>query len=186
MQISNDLEKLLGERKRKLETYISELQIQLNGYYTTQSNIDSFKEKIRAVEELLEQLRAKSKKIEQLMKELSSRGDELEQSMKDYKSTESQVNSAYMKITNYEQLESHALAKELDALKLKLTSVKANIELTKRDLDKASRDHRDTLLSIQNLKQDMETYPKEIENLKRVKIDLKFDCQKADLTKAYL
>ncbi len=158
----------MSERKRKLEAYISDLQVQLNGYYTTQSNIDSFKEKIRAVEELLEQLRAKAKKIEQLMKELTNRGDELENSMKDYKSTESQVNSAYIKITNYEQLESHALAKELDALKTKLTAVKSNIEITRRDLEKASRDHRDTLLSIKNLKQDMETYPKEIENLKKV------------------
>jgi len=162
------LEKLLIERKRKLETYISDLQVQLNGYYTTQSNIDSFKEKIRAVEELLEQLRAKAKKIEQLMKELANRGNELENSMKDYKSTESQVNSAYIKITNYEQLESHALAKELNGLKTKLTSVKGNIEITRRDLEKASREHRDTLLSIQNLKQDTETYPKEIENLKKV------------------
>ncbi len=166
--ISSDLEKQLSERKRKLETYISDLQVQLNGYYTTQSNIDSFKEKIRAVEELLEQLRAKSKKIDHLMKELAARGNELEQSMKDYRSTETQVNSAYIKITNYEQLESHALAKELDALRAKLTAVKSNIEITKRDLDKASRDHRDTLLSIKNLKQDMETYPKEIENLRKV------------------
>jgi chromosome segregation ATPase len=172
MLVSSDLEKLLSERKRKLETYISDLQVQLNGYYTTQSNIDSFKEKIRAVEDLLEQLRAKSKKIDQLIKDLATRGDELEKSMTDYRSTESQVNSAYIKITNYEQLESHALAKELDALKLKLTSVKSNVEITKRDLEKASRDHRDTLLNIQNLKQDMENYPKEIENLKKTKATL--------------